>query len=88
MHFQIFLISLEEWSNNFTFCVQRGNICMFKNFRKCQQFYRTVKAFTEKITKNIGEFFKNLLLGYQSFVMPYLHLALKSLFQFVSAQLK
>ena len=26
---------------------------MFKNFRKCRQFYGIVKAVAEKITKNI-----------------------------------
>ena len=30
---------------------------MFKNFRKCQQFYGIVKAISEKITKNNGVFF-------------------------------
>ena len=53
---------------------------MFKNFRKCRQFD------TEKITKNIAVFFLKSLLGYQSFVMLYLHLALKSVFQVVSDQ--
>ena len=30
---------------------------MFNNFMKCQKFYGTVKAITEKITKNIAVFF-------------------------------
>ena len=30
---------------------------MFNNFMKCQNFYGTVKAITEKITKNIAVFF-------------------------------
>ena len=64
----------------FTFFVQRDDISIFKNFRKCRQFYGIVKAITEKyccfLLKHLSE--------YQSFVMLYLHLALKPLFQFVS----
>ena len=56
---------------------------MFKNFRKCRQFYGI--AITEKITKKSVLSLK-LLLRYQNFVMPYLHPDLKSLFQFVSGQ--
>ena len=65
----IFHIFLKIWKNVdwsvvsldifFTFFVQSGNICMFKNFRKCRQFYEIVEAITEKITKNIGVFFYN-----------------------------
>ena len=65
------------------FFVQGDNICMFKNFRKCREFYGIGKSITEKITKNIAV---KLSLGCQSFVMLYLHLALESLFQFVSDQ--
>ena len=50
----------DDSSNNpyqhFTFFVKRGNACMFNNFKKSRQFYGTVKASTEKITKNIGVF--------------------------------
>ena len=58
---------------------------MFKNFRKSWQFYGIAKAITEKITKYRG-FLLKLLLGYLSLVMPYLHLAINFLFQFVSDQ--
>ena len=55
--FQIFLINLISFDIFFTFFVQRANISMFKNFRKCRQFYGIVEAITEKITKNIAVFF-------------------------------
>ena len=32
---------------------------IFKNLRKCRQFYGIVKAITEKITEKIGVFFYN-----------------------------
>ena len=56
---------------------------MFKNFRKCRKFYGMSKLLQRKLLK-ISIFSFKTLLGYQTFLMPYLHLALKSFFQFVS----
>ena len=54
----------------FAFSTQRGNIYMFRNFK-------LLKLLQSKLLK-ILVLFLQLLLGYRSFVMRYLYLALKS----------
>ena len=54
----------------FAFSTQRGNIYMFRNFK-------LLKLLQSKLLKMLVLFLQ-LLLGYRSFVMRYLYLALKS----------